>query len=1077
MRKNFLILMLLSLLPLAGWAADDISTATVTLNRTQLDYTGKATAPSITAAAIGETDILSAIGSTIDIKFYTKAADGTYTETAAVRNAGDYALSLVPVSGKDTYTGESPKFDFTILPGTLHITLKDAEKVYGDPDPTQLEYTWDDQSELKGDDDVNNTVLTFKTLTRDTEAATKELVNATHQYTSVVVTTDNYTVEISNSTLPKLVISKAELTATIGDGSPVKIFYGEANPTLNTTTVNFSGWKMSETDKQKAAILADANFNYTQNETNANADKDGELLSGITTGYTMTFTGFNLDNYEVKMPSTQTMYIKQIELAAAPAKTPDDGKNYFVYTADANAITYNGTKQTPAPTIKYFDRQGVEHILAMGDKKDYTMSYAGGEEATRSINAGTYTATVNAVAGSNYSGTLAVSALNYTIGKKDLYVYVQSDEKKYDGTSFSNPKFEYNTLAAKDNTETFKKAITGVSLAYKKVNGKDVTDIQKKSVGSYTVYPVIADGEGSNLNTNYTPIALENGKYTIKARPVTVTAKAQTIKYGGSIDDTVTDQVDIQAKDEDKSEGILNDTDKGILQGMIELSLIDGSYPVKDTAYEKVIKVAEKSSLTNDQKALKANYSFNYVGGNLTVTGSEYTLIAQNKSITYGDKYALTDFTAISTAEDPAKTVTFEVYNSDGSQKLNTLPTDQGTYTIKIVKDDAYKPNANYSSINYVDGSLTIAKKVVTVVASDVTVNKGATEADLNTLGASSVTFTGKLANDVIAYKLEYVKTATDKTDSSTKLFDDDDTMQEGEFAGGYKIVALPDAEKKAGVTYANDNYQFKFSTGDAQDKVEDASAVGKLIVAGADALTINAQADAADIANILTVADGKTYDLTITNHRTLRGGKWYTMVLPFDITVAKLSAAMKPAATTDEPNPVGYAIVNTLSDTSTSDDIVFNLWMSNLNANEPFLIKTAVDIDLAKVKINGKISKVKIDDPSVTAGTVKFTGLYGTKADLSNTERSIIKDEWYTNHTGINLRAFEAYLSGCSAKARIFIEDIDENGTTAIKELNAQTMTATTVDGWYTLNGIRLAGAPTEKGVYINNGKKVVIK
>ena len=37
--------------------------------------------------------------------------------------------------------------------------------------------------------------------------------------------------------------------------------------------------------------------------------------------------------------------------------------------------------------------------------------------------------------------------------------------------------------------------------------------------------------------------------------------------------------------------------------------------------------------------------------------------------------------------------------------------------------------------------------------------------------------------------------------------------------------------------------------------------------------------------------------------------------------------------------------------------------------------------------------------------------------------------------------------------------------------------MTATAVDGWYTLNGIRLQGAPTEKGVYINNGKKIVIK
>ena len=29
----------------------------------------------------------------------------------------------------------------------------------------------------------------------------------------------------------------------------------------------------------------------------------------------------------------------------------------------------------------------------------------------------------------------------------------------------------------------------------------------------------------------------------------------------------------------------------------------------------------------------------------------------------------------------------------------------------------------------------------------------------------------------------------------------------------------------------------------------------------------------------------------------------------------------------------------------------------------------------------------------------------------------------------------------------------------------------------WYTVNGVKLNGKPTTKGMYINNGKKVVIK
>jgi len=31
--------------------------------------------------------------------------------------------------------------------------------------------------------------------------------------------------------------------------------------------------------------------------------------------------------------------------------------------------------------------------------------------------------------------------------------------------------------------------------------------------------------------------------------------------------------------------------------------------------------------------------------------------------------------------------------------------------------------------------------------------------------------------------------------------------------------------------------------------------------------------------------------------------------------------------------------------------------------------------------------------------------------------------------------------------------------------------------DNWYTLDGLKLNGKPTQKGLYINNGKKVAIK
>jgi len=47
---------------------------------------------------------------------------------------------------------------------------------------------------------------------------------------------------------------------------------------------------------------------------------------------------------------------------------------------------------------------------------------------------------------------------------------------------------------------------------------------------------------------------------------------------------------------------------------------------------------------------------------------------------------------------------------------------------------------------------------------------------------------------------------------------------------------------------------------------------------------------------------------------------------------------------------------------------------------------------------------------------------------------------------------------------------------TTDISEVTTDNGQQTT-DGWYTIDGIKLEGEPTTKGIYIVNGKKVIIK
>ena len=61
----------------------------------------------------------------------------------------------------------------------------------------------------------------------------------------------------------------------------------------------------------------------------------------------------------------------------------------------------------------------------------------------------------------------------------------------------------------------------------------------------------------------------------------------------------------------------------------------------------------------------------------------------------------------------------------------------------------------------------------------------------------------------------------------------------------------------------------------------------------------------------------------------------------------------------------------------------------------------------------------------------------------------------------------------------RITVKLISASGeTTAIGTLDTKTGEVTfDSEAWYTLDGVRLSGKPSSKGIYINNGKKVVIK
>jgi hypothetical protein len=204
-------------------------------------------------------------------------------------------------------------------------------------------------------------------------------------------------------------------------------------------------------------------------------------------------------------------------------------------------------------------------------------------------------------------------------------------------------------------------------------------------------------------------------------------------------------------------------------------------------------------------------------------------------------------------------------------------------------------------------------------------------------------------------------------------------------------------------------------------------------------------------------------------------------MVLPFEVTVAEISAQL------------GYAIVNVVNPEKTTEgNVVFKLEMQKIPANTPFCVKTSEAIPDAK-ELNFA-NKLIVDGgkyPSVDAGKgYKFVGAYQNLTINKTTPAYYFlrgdNAKWaHLDAASANtwtVVPFDAYIdqSGAAASAReltVTFQEID-GSLTAIKSVDADIMSMEPAKtGWYTIGGMKLQSAPTQKGVYIKDGKKVIVK
>lgn len=759
--------------------------------------------------------------------------------------------------------------------------------------------------------------------------------------------------------------------------------------------------------------------------------------------YDITFSGLSSDCYEIKYPA------KKFKIVGTDLSLETVNVKAGTEFADK---TYKGAAYAPADLTGLKLTWGAKELV---QGTDFEITKGAGNWTDAADDTHTY----NVVFKGNYSGAQNDFA-TFNIKKAPVTVTCEDYEINYDATDHKTT--EYKTLV----TFTWM-GLVGADVAnYATVTG-GFTKPTKVQVGSEAINAAdyALKIEGGDAAGNYYLAGHLDGKLIIKKVDLTVKANNAN-KTIGAADPKFTLAIVSGLKTPDA----LN-TDAKITFTRADGETA-GSYDI--TPDVNTIKI--KNATAPKDRTSNYNIKLATPKGQLTIGKTAITVTFKNASKFYGQA-------------DP--TFDENSYVVDGLQKGDALP------AFTIVRENAGKPageaagyyaisatiaNPNpdkYTSVTVVPGALQIKKAQLTFTIPAQSVVTGDKK---NALKKTNIKVTGINNSDkaVDLYDLDFNGVTLGGTGT------DEITAEDNTYNTGYKATLTGAA--KANYEVIGDNKQDL-----DMDGVYEA-AVGKLIVndGTASALAFTTAVDDADY-NLIKAHAGETQDVSLkidnrtrtipasTTH-TWAAEKWNTMVLPFEVTVAELSAQL------------GYCIVNRVDkDATTEGNVQFKLEMQKIPANEPFCVKTSgVIADGTTLNFDDKLIVDGGENPSVDAGMgYKFVGAYKNKTiDKNNPTYNFLRgdnDKWaHIGSTSSNtwtVVPFDAYVELTEAAAArgvtFTFEEIDGTATVikAVDAEEAESAQGTAAEGWYTINGIKLNAKPTQKGIYIYNGKKVAIQ
>lgn len=186
----------------------------------------------------------------------------------------------------------------------------------------------------------------------------------------------------------------------------------------------------------------------------------------------------------------------------------------------------------------------------------------------------------------------------------------------------------------------------------------------------------------------------------------------------------------------------------------------------------------------------------------------------------------------------------------------------------------------------------------------------------------------------------------------------------------------------------------------------------------------------------------------TFTVNRQIRNG-YNTFYLPFFVNSDEIASN----------NGSTYIYV------SEEGEHVKFIKQNGIEANTPFLM-TGVTASSPLVFMNKGVVATPATDTTqdfigVYEGTVSAAGLWG----IGN------EDRFVRGGSDATIKSFAAYLkeTANNAKTIVLLEDMTD--------ITLSTNIVTSASSYYTLSGIRLSDTPIQPGIYIYQGRKIVIK